>query len=907
MTTHWDRLCRAAALAIAVAFAPGGLGWPSMTRAQTACSELAAADPSAPRARRSDGLGAYQGFVENRGQWPSDVLFFARQQGIELTVRADALVIQPAAEIVEWDREARPPREPVVRMPMGEHPLVLAFEQRGQQTSAQAVEARDGLPTLHHFLTEPLGATDCRGFETVVLREVAPGISIRLRIDHARYAYDVIADPGADLDGFSIRLDGASDPVVDDSGLLLVATKVGFVGQRIDAAWQTDPATGARSAVMAAFDLGSSAHDLNWSLHRLDWSARGLDTRAHELEAGNADPPRIGFAAPDWDRTRELVIDPTLLFLTYVGGPVTELPDDIQVDADGNSYVICRTGTGAPVTAGSYQPISGGGGEVWLGKLLADGSQLLFGTFIGSNKTDEPEALDIAPDGAPIVVGQTWSLNYPTTPGSYQPIAPPPAQTPPFLDKSNIFVTKVAPTGDALIWSTFVGVPEHELATAVTVLDDGDVVVSGEPFADMGPLPDPQVFDATFNAGDKMILKLSGDGTALEWLTYFRTARILCLAHDAQGEIVFGGDWNQDDGPLQTTPGAFQATTTNPPTSYQADGFVARLSADAHQLRACSHLGGSNSDTVWELDVDASGCIYTVLHLFSMDFPTTPGAFYPTSGLNAHGAVAKLLPHATGLVWATYLGSLINGGGASFVNRLVADEAGNVHVLGSSNEPGYPTTPDALQQNYIGPFPSDDAHYTKLDAFGEALVYSTWIGGNGQDGFGQVDTDVLGRAAIAILSSSPNLPTTAGAYDKTLAAGGSGDLAVLKFDLALLPWRVLGDGLGGTYGEIPNLAGRGALTPGSITRLSVRGARPSGVAWMVVGFSTIELPLLGGTLVPSPDIALPFPTGAQGSIDASFSWPSLAAGTNVWFQCWSYDPGAPEGWAASNALRVIAQ
>lgn len=873
MNVHRTWSNRAAAGWLIALVATVGFGWRSVASAQTVCSELAASDPAAPRAQRTHGLGAYQGLVENNGQWPADVLFFARQQGIELTVRTDALVIQPAAEIVEWDRDARPPREPVMRMPMGEQPLVLAFEYRGEPTSARATEAHDPLPTLHHFLTEPLGATDCRGFESVVLHEVAPGISLRVRIDDARFAYDVIAAPGSDLEGFALRMHGATDPVVDAKGVLLVGTSVGFVGQQIEAAWQSHLGTGQTEPLTARFALRSSM-------------------------SGDS---VIGFEANWWDRTRELVIDPTLLFLTYVGGSGTENPVDIAVDSAGNTYMACWTTAGAPTTVGSFQPMAGGGVDAWVGKLSASGSQLLFATFLGTVKTDRAAALDVAPDDAPVVVGDTWSPQFPTTPGSYQPSGATTTST------SNIFVTKLSPVGNSLLWSTFVGGPDYEHATAVTVLDDGDVVVAGDPDADLAPLPDAQVFDATFNAGDKMILKLSSDGTALEWLTYFRTARILCLAHDAQGEIVFGGNWYESDGPLPTTPGAFQATTPDPPTSFQADGFVARLSADAHELLACTHLSGTNSDTVWDVAVDAAGAIYAVSQVDSGDFPTTPSALMPAPQLNADGGITKLLPRCTALVWSTYIGAPINGGGGGFVERVAVDASGNCQAVGSTNEPGFPTTPDALQPNYIGPFPSTDAHYTKVDAFGESLVYSTWIGGSGQDGFSCVDLDGVGRPVMAILSSSPNLPTTPFAYDRTLAAGGSGDLAVLKLDLGLLPWRVLGFGLGGTYGETPNLAGRGALTPGSTTRLSLRGARPGGIAWMVVGFSTLQLPLLGGTLMPAPDFAVSFPTGALGKVDVTFPWPSLAPGTNVWFQSWSLDFGAPEFWAASNALLAIGQ
>jgi hypothetical protein len=155
------------------------------------------------------------------------------------------------------------------------------------------------------------------------------------------------------------------------------------------------------------------------------------------------------------------------------------------------------------------------------------------------------------------------------------------------------------------------------------------------------------------------------------------------------------------------------------------------------------------------------------------------------------------------------------------------------------------------------------------------------------------------------MTFSADLPVTPGAFDPTYSGGG-GDIAAAGFILSLLPWKVLGYGLAGAL-DTPNLAGRGSLLPGSQTRLSVRGAKPNSLTWAAIGFSEFALPLLGGTLVPTPEIIVPFVTNALGKLDISFIWPTLAASTEVLFQFWSADSGAQQGWSATNALRAIAQ
>ena len=239
------------------------------------------------------------------------------------------------------------------------------------------------------------------------------------------------------------------------------------------------------------------------------------------------------------------------------------------------------------------------------------------------------------------------------------------------------------------------------------------------------------------------------------------------------------------------------------------------------------------------------------------------------------------------------------------------DSAGNIAVIGSTNEPTWPVTPDAYQPDFVGPFPYSDVTVTKFGPFGETLSYSTWIGGDGTDDFGLLAFDESDRLHI-VFEATEDILTTPGSFQPF---SNGNDLLVARFDLDVAPWVMLGGGLDGTV-DTPNLAGGGILSPGSPTRLAVRGAAAGSTAWLAAGFHRVDQPLLGGTLIPSPDILLPLSTGAAGSeslggttggFDLEFPWPNLPAQTSLWAQVWVYDEGAPHDWSASNGLQLVAQ
>jgi hypothetical protein len=116
----------------------------------------------------------------------------------------------------------------------------------------------------------------------------------------------------------------------------------------------------------------------------------------------------------------------------------------------------------------------------------------------------------------------------------------------------------------------------------------------------------------------------------------------------------------------------------------------------------------------------------------------------------------------------------------------------------------------------------------------------------------------------------------------------------------------LGNGLAGTFG-VPALDGHGATLPGSPVSFTVSGALPQSIGLLGLGASTLYVPLLGGVLVPSPDVVVPFALDAIGAASVPATWPNVPPGTSLYLQAIVLDPAPIEGIAWTNGLRATAR
>ena len=795
---------------------------------------LAAPAPVAPTATPNL---SHAGFVENRGQWPEEVRFFARGAAAEVTLLDDALVFRGAEGV-----------------------LTLRLPQAATDVLGRAPERA----TRSHFRGTS-AVTDVQSFGTVVYRDVAPGVDVQVRPDGPSFAYDLLLSPGADLAAVSIELEGALAVILTGPGQMQLLLEGGPITQQIGACWQVDPATGARVPIEVYYRLNAK------------YGASSF-----------------GFEAPGHNTERPLVIDPTLLYCTYLGTPEAEHVKDIAVDEEGNVYLVAQVSSIMPTTPGAFQTEAVTLPTVWVGKLTPDGGGLEWATFLDGSESDLPVALAVDGQGV-VVVGRTWSADFPVTEGAYQPT---------YSDaeaRSDAFIVRLDTHSGHMTHGTFFGAEIGETPTALALSPLGDVVIA------LNPVPAAPstlqatlgAFDPVYDTTDKLIVRFSANLSEVVFATWFRISRINALATDADGNVYFAGDSSTATGPVPVTPGAFQTVPGD-----TKDGVVGKLDPTGSDLLWCTYLGGSKADTIWGMAVDETRAVYVVGQTVPnvSDFPTTPGAFsnFPTP--TGNGFATKILADGSGLVWSTYIGG--NGGGGGFLSECAVDAAGNVTVVGWQNQPGWPTTPDALMPNYVGGFPSSDLVVTKFDATGSTLVYSTFLGGGGTDNPPYLAMDSVGRPHVAWLTTSTDIPVTPGAFQPNHL--GNSEIGLAAFDLPMLPWR-LSDSASKDAPYIPNLVGLGDLQPGSNTRLSVRGGKPFGLAWLVLGLAewSLPLPLYGSVLYPSPDFLLPFQLGPSGELELTF--PAPPGTGDLHFQLIGFDPTAPGMLYASNGLRTAKE
>jgi hypothetical protein len=231
------------------------------------------------------------------------------------------------------------------------------------------------------------------------------------------------------------------------------------------------------------------------------------------------------------------------------------------------------------------------------------------------------------------------------------------------------------------------------------------------------------------------------------------------------------GDTGSSDFP--TTPGAFQPAFAGG----FADTFVTKLNGTGTALVYSTYLGGNGTDftNVNTLAVDEKGNAYAAGQTDSPNFPTTPGAFQTTLAGAEDAFITKLNRQGTALVYSTYLG----GSGFDESNGIAVDKKGSAYVTGQSDSPDFPTTPGAFQSALAG---GNDAVVTKLNARGTALIYSSYLGGTGEDfGIGIV-LDKEGNAYVTGQTGSPNFPTTSGAFQPAFAGSSDAFVAKIRHD-----------------------------------------------------------------------------------------------------------------------------
>ena len=548
-------------------------------------ASTASAAPGVSSAARGSIQASYAAlplaFEPNQGQMDSHVQYFARGNGYALFLTGNDAVFslrspQASAKNHAAGRAAQ-------KLAQKDSTAVVRMQLVGSDSLAK-VSASDQLSgTSNYYLgNDPAKwRSGIPRFARVSYENIYPGVNLAYYGAQRQLEFDFVVAPHANPAPISLLFSGNQYIKTDASGNLVISTAAGDVLLHKPVAYQEQ--NGARQSVDARFALNASN--------------------------------QISFELGNYDRSRELVIDPTTVsyaFSTFLGGSQEDDGFGIAFDANGNSYVTGKTAS----TDFDKTNSNAGGFDVFVAKIASDGSSLLYATFVGGSKDDSGAAIAVDPTtGEAFVAGGTESSNFPTTSGAFQAKLGTGAT-------SNAFVFKLASSG-SLSYCAYLGGSSSDAAFGVAVDSSGNAYAVGE--TDSSDFPPKNPIQAKLLGVDNaFVTKLNSSGSALLYSTYLGgsvTDSAQSVAVDSSGNAYVTGSTLSGDFPVNPKPGAFQ-TTCSSCTSSLPDAFVTVINAAGSGYVYSTFLGGSGADVGTGIAVDSLGDAFVAGSTESANFPT---------------------------------------------------------------------------------------------------------------------------------------------------------------------------------------------------------------------------------------------------------------------------------------------
>jgi len=662
-------------------------------------------------------------FIENRGQWPSQVSHCASIEGGKMFLENDGFTYHFFdLSSISTSHAAR---KSDANGKIHGHVYKVKFI----NSNPEAMPANCGLqPTYYNYFLgddESKHAGGCRAFSSIERKNIYNGIDLVNYSNNFFMKYDFIVHPSADVSAIKLKIDFA-DEVKLENGKLVIKTSIGETWEQKPIAYQI--INGEKKWVECNYQLNTN---------------------------------EVSFIFPKgFSEQHDLIIDPELVFSTYSGSFSDNFGYSATFDNDGYLYSGSSAfGNLYPTTNGAYQTEHGGGDglgdgiDMALSKYDISGTFMQWSTFLGGNGDDLPHSLVVNEQDELCVYGCTGSDNFPATNGAIQEFyiggstVSPQGTGATFPDGTDIVVAHFNASCTDLIGATYIGGTANdgvntsatlkfnyadEFRGEISLDDDGNILVVSSTYS--VDFPVENAVQSTYSGmQDAVLMKLNPELTDIFWCTYLGGAQDdsgLSITENSLGEIYVSGGTLSSSWPATT--GSVQENQAG-----DADGFVAKYAADGQSLLAATFWGSSEYDQLYFIEIDSDDFVYVYGQTNADNSFFIQDATYgtPDSGM----LLTKFESDLSDVVWSTVFGT---GDGKPNLSptAFLVDYCNRVYVSGwgvfqanSTLNPGQHLWP--MQNMDISPDAYDNACTTGdfyMAVFDENMTlmeYATFFGG----------------------------------------------------------------------------------------------------------------------------------------------------------------------------------
>jgi Beta-propeller repeat len=603
-------------------------------------------------------------FEENRGQWDSSVRFTARSNGANLQ-----LTTRGPAFLV------------------GSNPVEIGLI---HANASPVIEPLDQLPTTTNYMVGARSQwhTGIANYARVRYRSVYPGIDVVYYGNQNQLEYDFVLAPGANPDAIRLNFKGDVKVSLTPTGDLALDSDGAQILQKAPEIFQDNRRIKGRYTLLAR--------------------------------------NQVGFRLDRYDRTRPLVIDPILTYCAYLGSSGADRITAMKMGPNGQLYITGSTNTGEmQYIDGAYNNLSAGLTDIFLAIVdTTNGNySLKYFSYLGGSNNDIPLALEVDSKGVAYLAGTTTSVDFPMAGNSFQ--------TTPSASVVNGFVAAIDPSlygGISLTYSTYLGGTDGTNAINGIALDPaGFIYLIGTTRATDFPLTDSAYAGVLYGSQDAFLTKLDVNSTSLVYSTYLGgelTDDGRSIAVGSNGKVYFGISTTSTQFPLegpsyrQNSGGGVDVVV----------GMMDMTKSGEPSLVYSTYLGGSDTDEVRKIALDAKNNVILTGYTLSNDFPVTSDAVQRNAVGNTDVFVSVVNPNdpAHFMVYSTYFG----GSQGEVAYDVKTDASGTIYFTGYTLSPDLFTV-NAPQPGWGGGIDVFLAAIKPGTPGRAGLLYCTYLGATG--------------------------------------------------------------------------------------------------------------------------------------------------------------------------------